>query len=267
MKKINIVVTLFCAVVFTSCEKVVNVDLKNAEPTLVIEGIVDNSGRPASVKISKSISFSTTTAAPTVSGATVKVTDNAGNNYTLLETSPGIYTNNTLIGETGKTYTLTVQNAGVTYTGKSTIPRQAPIDSIYQEVVQLPNTTPGGAASNGKIVSLIYTDIPGFGDNVQVVQTINGRIDNTLQVADDQFTDGSNLPYQLYPNNNTKLKTGNVVKVELRFIDKTIFKYLSGILEIQGGNTVPANPDSNLSGGCLGYFSAHTSETKTIVIQ
>jgi hypothetical protein len=267
MKNINIILGFFCFLGFTSCEKVVNVDLKNAEPKIVIEGIVDNSGRPASVKITKSVTFSTTANAPTVRGATVKIVDNAGNNYTLAETTPGIYTNNTLVGQIGKTYTLTVQNAGITYTGQSTIPRQAPIDTIYQERVTLPSNTPGGAATLGKIVSLVYTDIPGFGDNAHVLQTINGKVDNSLIVGDDQFTDAGNTPFQLFPNVNTKLKTGDVVKVELRFIDKTVFRYLIGIQEIQGGNTVPANPDSNLSGGCLGYFSAHTSETKTITIQ
>ena len=267
MKNINIVFGLFCFLGFTACEKVVNVDLRNAEPKIVIEGIVDNGGNPATVRITKSVSFSNTASAPIVSGASVKISDNAGNNFTLTETTPGVYTNSTLMGQIGKTYTLTVQNAGVTYTGKSTIPRQAPIDTIYQEKVTLPNSTPGGTASLGKIVSLVFTDIPGFGDNAHVVQTINGKIDNALIVGDDQFTDAANTPFQLYPNTNTKLKTGDVVKVELRFIDKAVFRYLIGIQEIQGGNTVPANPDSNLSGGCLGYFSAHTSETKTINIQ
>jgi hypothetical protein len=267
MKNINIIIGLFCFLGFTACEKVINVDLKNAEPRIVVEGVLDNGGNPATVRITKSVSFSNTTSAPTVSGASVKISDNVGNNFILTETTPGVYTNNTLVGQIGKTYTLTVQNAGITYTGKSTIPRQAPIDTIYQERVTLPSSTPGGTASLGKIVSLVYTDIPGFGDNAHVVQTINGKIDNSLIVGDDQFTDAGNTPFQLYPNVNTKLKTGDVVKIELRFIDKAVFRYLTGIQEIQGGNTVPANPDSNLSGGCLGYFSAHTSETKTIIIQ
>ncbi len=266
-KTIKIIAAIFFAVALSSCEKVINVDLKNAEPKIVIEGIVDNSGKPASVKITKSVSFSNTNAAPTVSGATVKITDNTGANFTLAETMPGVYTNATLIGQIGKTYTLTVVNAGVTYSAKSTIPRQAPIDTVYQESVSIPGNAPGSAANIGKIATLIYTDIPGFGDNVQVVQNINGKLDNTLNVADDQFSDGTDLPYQLYPNPNTKLKTGDIVKVELRFIDKNVFRYLNGILEIQGGNTVPANPTSNISGDCLGFFSAHTSETKTIVIQ
>jgi Domain of unknown function (DUF4249) len=263
----NIIAVIAFAIAFSSCEKVINVDLKNAEPKIVIEGIVDNSGSGAKVKITKSVSFSSTTAAPTVSGATVKISDDAGNNFVLAETTPGVYTNATLLGQIGKTYTLLVVNAGVTYTGKSTIPRQAPIDTIYQESVTIPGSAPGSAASIGKIVTLVYTDIVGFGDNVQVVQTINGKLDNTLIIADDQFTDGSDLPFQIFPNANTKLKTGDIVKQELRFIDRNVFRYLNGILEIQGGNTVPANPDSNISGGALGFFSAHTSQTKTIVIQ
>jgi hypothetical protein len=267
MKNKNLILGFLCTIIFTSCEKVIDVDLKNAEPKIVIEGIVDNSGKPASVKITKTVSFSNTAAAPTISGATVSISDNVGNNYTLLETTPGVYTNATLVGQIGKTYNLTVQSAGITYTGKSTIPRQAPIDTLYQETVTLPTNTPGGTASVGKIVSLIFTDIIGFGDNVHVVQTINGKVDNSLIVGDDQFTDGGNTPFQLYPNINTKLKTADVVKIELRCIDKVVFRYLSGIQEIQQGNTVPANPESNISGGCLGFFSAHTSETKTIVIQ
>jgi Domain of unknown function (DUF4249) len=267
MKNRNFIIIIICSIFFASCEKVVNVDLKNAEPRIVIEGAVDNSGAPAVVKITKSISFSTTNAAPTVSGASVKITDDAGTIFTLNETAAGVYTNSTLVGQIGKTYTLAVQNAGITYTGKSTIPRQMPIDTIYQENVTLPSTTPGAAASLGKVVTLVYSDIPGFGDNVQVIQTINGKLDNNLIVADDQFTDGGNLPFQLFPNANTKIKTGDVVKIEMRFIDKTVFKYLSGILEIQGGNTVPANPDTNMSGGCLGFFSAHTSESQTITIR
>jgi Domain of unknown function (DUF4249) len=267
VKNKNTILAIACVTALSACEKVVNVDLKNVEPRIVIEGTVDNSGGAARVRITKSVTFGNTAAAPTVSGATVKISDDAGNNYTLLETTAGLYTNATLLGQIGKTYTLTVQNAGVTYTGKSTIPRQMPIDTVYQEAVTIPGNVPGAAASIGKIVTLVYTDLPGFGDNVQVLQTINGKLDNTLQVADDQFTDGSDLPYQLYPNPNTKIKTGDVVKIEMRFVDKNVFKYLSGIQEIQGGNTVPANPDSNLSGGCLGYFSAHTSESQTLIIQ
>jgi Domain of unknown function (DUF4249) len=267
MKSKNILFALLAVLSLGSCEKVINIDLKNAEPKIVIEGIIDNSGNPASVRITKTVSFSNTAAAPTVSGAIVKINDNAGNNFTLLETTPGVYTNTSLVGQIGKTYTLSVQSAGVTYTGSSTIPRQAPIDTVYQEKVTLPSSTPGTAASLGKIATLVYTDFVGFGDNAHVIQTINGKIDNSLIVADDQFTDGANTPFQLYPNVNTKLKTGDVVKVELRFVDKSVYRYLTGILEIQGGNTVPANPESNLSGGCLGFFSAHTSEAKTIIIQ
>jgi hypothetical protein len=263
----NIIILITTTILFCSCEKVINVDLKNAEPNIVIEGIVDNSGNGASVKISKSMAFSATTPAPTVSGATVKIIDNLGNNFTLNETNPGFYTNTSLIGQVGRTYTLTVQNAGKTYMGKSSIPRQMFIDTVYQETVSIPSNTPGGNASMGKIASLVYTDTPGFGDNVQVIQTINSKVDNNLQFGDDQFTDGGNLPFQLYPNVNTKIKTGDVIKVELRCIDRAVYKYLLGIFEIQSGNTVPANPESNISGGCLGYFSAHTSDTKTITIQ
>jgi Domain of unknown function (DUF4249) len=263
----NILIAIIGLATFCSCEKVINIDLKNAEPKIVIEAVVDNSGRPATVKITKSVSFSNSTAAPTISGAVVKITDNAGVSYNFLETTPGNYVNNNLKGEVGKTYNLTVLNSGITYLGKSTIPRQVFIDTVYQETITIPSNTPGAADTKGKAATLVFTDIIGFGDNVQVVQTINTKVDNTLLIADDQFTDGGSLPYQLYYNSNTKVKTGDSIKVELRCIDKSVYRYLNGIQEIKGGNTVPANPENNITGGCLGFFSAHTSETKTLIIK
>ncbi len=259
MKNYKIILGTLIVLAFTSCEKVINVDLKNAEQKLVIEGIVDNSGNPAKVSITKTVNFSSGNTFPTLSGVTVKITDNTGTVFILTETSAGNYTNASLVGVIGNTYTLSVLAEGKTYIGKSTIPRGAPIDTVEQETLLVGNVLE-------KVVSVIYTDPIGLGDYCQVIQTPAGKKDKGIHIADDSFGDGGNFPFQIY-SDNAKLKTGDNVKIELRFIDKTIFRYLKGLEDLQGGNTVPANPDSNISGGCLGFFSAHTSESQSIVIQ
>jgi Domain of unknown function (DUF4249) len=259
MKNYKIIFTALMLLVLSSCEKVINVDLKNAAPRIVIEGIVDNSGRPAKVIISKSVVFSAGNTYPGVSGAIVKITDNTGATFNLAETTTGVYTNATLIGAVGRTYNLSVTVEGKNYTASSTIPRQTPIDTLTQETKSL-----GGAPE--KIVNLIFSDPLGFGDYNQVVISTNAKLDKRTIVFDDSFSDGSATPVQI-DNPDKKFKTGDVVKIELRFIDKIVYRYLKGLADLKDGGTIPANPDTNISGNPLGYFSAHTSETKTIIIQ
>ena len=117
----NIFFSLFIiSIISFSCTKTINVDLKNATPELVIEGIVTNTAA-AQVNISKSVQFSSSNTFPAVSGAAVSITDDLGTNYTLTETKPGTYINNDLIGVPGHTYNLTVNTEGKTYTATSTM--------------------------------------------------------------------------------------------------------------------------------------------------
>jgi hypothetical protein len=262
MKNIKNILAIIIVLSFTACEKVVNVDLKTSAPRLVIEGTVSDDGTAATVVLSKSNVFSANNNFPKLSGATVKITDNAGNNFTLTETTSGTYTNTTLVGVVGRTYNLTVVAEGTTYTASSTIPRKMYIDTIIVDT-NVPTGTPSGAAD--KVPGVEFQDSTGFGDNVQIVVNINNSRDRSLYVADDLLTDGGSTPFYVY-NPNKKIKTGDSFKAELRSIDKNVYRYMLGINDLQSGNTIPSNPVSNISNGALGYFSAHTSDTKTIIV-
>ena len=258
---IGLVLSIFT---FSSCEKVINIDLKNATPHLVIEGGVDDSGNPATVTISKSAVFSTNSNYSKVSGAVVKITDNLGAIFLLPETITGTYTNASLKGVTGRTYNLSVLVEGKTYTASSTITRKAVLDSLVVD-----NNPFGGGIGGGdaeKWVGVSYTDPAGYGDNIQVIQTINGKEDRITHVADDFYSDGGRAPFFL-TTGKIKLKVGDTVAIAFRFIDKNVYHYLLGIQNLADGNTIPENPESNISGNVLGYFSAHTSQKKEIIVR
>jgi len=264
MKYTQVIIGILSLLAFSSCEKVIHVNLKNAEPRLVIEGKVDNTGNPAKVVISKSAVFSADNNYPKVSGAVVKITDNLGNIFLLAETTAGTYTDTTLTGVIGRTYHLSVLLEGKTYTASSTITRMATLDSLVVD-----NNPFGGNVGGGnpeKWVGVSYKDPVGYGDNMQVVQTINGKQDRITHVADDLYSDGGSSPFFM-TTGKIKLNAGDIVKEELRFIDKHVYRYLLGIQNLADGFTIPENPNSNISGNVLGFFSAHTSQTKTIVIQ
>ncbi len=257
MKKYKIAAAIGMAIILASCEKVINVDLKSATPKIVIEGIVNNSD-PAKVVISKSVSFSNTSTYPAVTGATVNISDNAGNTYTLAETVAGTYTNALLVGVPGSTYTLAVTAEGKNYTASCTMQPPVNMDTLYQETLTV--------TAKSIIATAEFTDPAGFGNSYHFVETVNGKRNKTIFVVDDLFQDGGLISYQLF-DEDLKLKAGDVVQVEMQCIDRVVFRYLRGIQDLQFNNTVPANPDNNISNNALGYFSAHTAQKKTIVIR
>ncbi len=258
MKKTIIFSITILFAIFSSCEKVINVDLNKAAPNLVIEGIIDNSGNPAKINISKSVAFSNSNTYPVVTGALVKITDNAGKSFQLTETSPGVYTNLSLIGVPGRTYNLTVSVAGQTYAATSSMPVPVALDTLLQDKIIISKPT--------IFVSAAFNDPPGFGNKYQFIETINGKQFKTIFMIDDMYQDGGKITNELI-DEDADIRKGDTVQIEMRCIENNIFRYMKGLEDLNIGGTVPANPATNISNGALGYFSAHTTKKKSIVIK
>jgi hypothetical protein len=262
MKKYFLFLLLITA--FASCKKIINVDLNNAPSQVVIEGIV-NDINPGFVTISKSVTFSNDNIFPAVSGASVSIKDDVGNNYTLTESTvtKGTYTNASLIGVSGRTYTMTVVTDGKTYTATSAIPALVNLDSLKPDQIVFGNTLL-------KVIVPVYTDPAGRGNYYQFVESVNSRLIKNVNAWYDNVNDGgTNTRRLIYndPNEDSlNIKTGDTVSVEMRCIDKNIFTYMAALADLNGNQTTPSNPVSNISNGALGYFSAHTSRTKKVVM-
>jgi Domain of unknown function (DUF4249) len=257
MKKHNILYIVFVSALFTSCRKIINVDLKNAPSNIVIEGRIDNNN-PGKVTISKSVPFSSSNSFPPVTRATVKVTDDRNNNFILTESTGGTYSNNSLVGVPGRTYTLNITAEGKNYTATSVMPQKVNLDTLVQDKIILTNSQ--------IVVNALFTDPAGFGNYYHFIETINGKQSKFIYVLDDIYQDAGIIEVQFF-DDDMKLKAGDVVQIEMQCIDKNIYRYLKGLADLQDGGTVPANPESNINNGALGYFSGYTSQKKTIVIR
>ncbi len=70
------------------------------------------------------------------------------------------------------------------------------------------------------------------------------------------------IPIRLHQNDTVLLK--------MYCVDKNIYNYFFTLAAVTGNNNFrsasPANPNSNISNGALGYFSAHTISQKKIVV-
>ncbi|MDQ3110570.1 MAG: DUF4249 domain-containing protein [Bacteroidota bacterium] len=258
MKKYISLSVLAISILISSCTKVIDIDLNSKDPQLVIEGNISDQPGPYTVSLTQTVNFSAGNSFPVVSGASVTISDNASNSEVLVETSPGIYQTTILQGVPGRTYYLNVVANGKTYTSESRMPARITLDSLLLEA----NTSFG---SPYYIIPL-FADPAGQGNYYRCVETINNERLAGYFLYDDVFSDGL-VNGQPLLDFTTILETGDSVSVELQCIDKPTHLYFFSLQQVTSGESgAPANPESNISNHALGYFSAHTSSTKVVVI-
>ena len=254
-----------CALLFfTSCEKVIELDLRESEIKYVIEGIVTNEPGVCKVYVTESKNFNEDNQFSKVSNAVVTVSDN-GIERVLPETGPGLYQTNLINGTPGHVYQLTVSVNGKTFTASCTMPQPVLMDTLYVEP---------GPFGEYKFATLSYNDPGGVNNGYRFVQYVNGIKEPTIFWENDEFTDGQLVIMQLDASAREKddprnIKTGDEVMVEMLCLDDPVYQFWY-TLRTGGGdgndNTAsPANPITNISGGAMGYFSAHTISRSTVI--
>jgi hypothetical protein len=215
------------------------------------------------VSITSTVNFSDSNVFPGISGASVIISNQFGLRDSLTESSPGIYTSHPYwVGQPGYLYTLDVQLEGKPYQAVSIMPLPVPLDSV------------GFFFDNNRGKNTIiepipyFQDPPGIKNYYQFTQAINGHPVNKIFIFSDQFSDGKYIHEPLFDDTTyTRMKPGDIVDLSMFCIDSASYGYLNTLQQVTGNtgfqSVTPANPNTNLSGGALGYFSAHTSETKT----
>ncbi len=259
--KVLAYIFIFCAVTLYACQKVINIDLKDVDKKYVIEGIVNDGPGPYTVKISQTKNFSDDNNFATISGAQVIISDNTGVTDTLRETSNGSYTTSRITGVQGRTYNLLVNIGGSSFSASSTMPAKVMLDSIYITTIDFFGNT---------VKSLIpaFTDPKNVKNNYHFEQWKNGILDKTLFSQNDEFSDGKvNSRPLITEDIDSAFKSNDIARLEMQCVDDNVYNYWTSLEQSTGSGTAPANPVSNIKGGALGYFSAHTSEIREIVVK
>jgi len=258
---------ILSAALLPSCTKVIDVKLKDADKKYVIEGTLTDAPGNCRVLLSKTKNFSEDNTISTVSGASVTITDNTTGIVTsLTETAPGVYTDIGLAGISGHTYKLNVVSNGNTFTALSTIPAKVNFDTLYM-------TDDNFFGNQSKFANLEFMDPPSFGDCYQAREYINGHELKDIFVTNDDYTNGKLNYAKLFTfsdNDKDKAKKGDTITVDMLCIDPAVYKYWFSLQQSATGNAqsaAPANPVTNIQGGAIGYFTAHTIQTKIVVVE
>ncbi len=130
----NILGVLAISLAFYSCEEVINPELEDAQPVLVIDAWLNNVAGTQQIKLMRTQPYFENVLPPGVSGAVVSVADEKGNVYSFIETEPGVYVwtpvGNEVFGEVGLTYELIVREGTETFVSTSRMGRTPAIDSL-----------------------------------------------------------------------------------------------------------------------------------------
>ena len=263
----RIVLSLMSFLVFSGCQKVINVDLNVAAPRIVIEGLINDRRGPYGVTITKSGSYFNQPVLPSVSNANISISDDAGTTETLREVGPGIYLTSKTRGIPGRTYTLKVISDNREYSGTSTMLSHVDIASLKLVKSELERFDFGGNNQNEIHMEIrcVFKD-PDEKNFYRIKVFKNDSINSqSYRLYDDQYTNGRETELRV-----TRAEAGATFRIELLSIDKQTYAYYRTLEDLLFTNpffgSTPANPNNNLSNGALGYFGAVAISSKTIVI-
>ena len=248
-----------------------SIDLNKADPHIVIEGIISDQPGPYVVKVSMTGNyFEPSLYFPPVTDAQIVLTDDNGQRDTLKESDQGTYLSTTLRGISGRTYSMSVVSKGKIYSASSFMPAKVLIDSIYAVA------RTGFRSEPGYDIYVLFKDPPEPGNYYRLnaksstlipADSIDGR---RYRLYTDKLTNGNEMTERIRAGG--QVQPGDTITLELLSIDKASYDYFSTLRDILSSDRSPtslspANPNTNLSNGSLGYFSAFAMDTKKIVLK
>jgi hypothetical protein len=266
---------LGCMAVF-SCTPEPELEFGTYEPKLVIDGWIEQDSYPK-VILTSSMSYFDVLDSSTVRKlvvTTAKVTVSNGETEEILtlrrddQYFPSfVYTGNEIRGEIGKTYTLTIQVKGETYTATTTIPPTAEFDRLWFETVPEKDS-----------VGYIYgkfTDDPTVANYYRVF-TLREKKDTRyipvyLSAIGDQSFNGKSFTFSLLrgPDSFTNVEDdlyftkGDTVRVKFCTMDKAHFDfwrtlerelYVVGNPFASSGNEILSNINNKKALGVWGGY-------------
>lgn len=263
MNYITLLICLSSMLIFGSCQKVIDVDLNDADAKIVIEANFQASDSLVNVKVSYTSSYFDAYSQNTVDNAVVIITDGNGVNTVVPSIGNGNYSVSNYNPTAGMTYSISVSHDGTTYTSTSKL--ESALTMLAPRAVFFEQGFFG--EEGGYLVFFKFNDPVGKGNYYNVIYRANDTLYNQVQdfvLGDDDLTDGNLIERPIFEY----FEVGDTVSFELQAINKRVYDYYIELQTIAGGQSsaAPANPYYFWSNKGLGYFSAYFSSENGIKI-
>lgn len=272
MKNILFYIFLF-SILFISCEEVVDVNLDNSAPKIVIDASIlwekGTLGNEQKIRITTTGNYYNTVV-PAVNGALVTVENSTGTIFNFIEESnTGIYKCNNFTPQINENYTLKVISNGITYTSTDKLIAVPEITNVVQR---------NDAGFLGEDIELKFM----FQDNgaEENYYLEDYRVPFSpfplYGVFDDEYTNGNQIFSLIFDED---FQAGQNIQFKLHGITERYYNYMNKIIAITTGSsngpfsTPPATVRGNIINTNnpkeypLGYFRLSELSKKDYTIQ
>ncbi|MFT5821942.1 MAG: hypothetical protein ACI8ZM_003198 [Crocinitomix sp.] len=248
----------------SSCEKVIDLPLNEAEPTLVVEAVMKDRIGANYIILSKSGSVYEDQNFEKIVDATVTVTADDGTIYDFPHQGNGLYRLPDFVVVPSTRYEIEINALDRVVTASCFAPSKPEIDSLTYLVITGSFGVPEGDTLN--LISFHSVD-NGTEKNYYLLKIFrNGYPNGGYYLGNDDFINGIYYEAQFF---GSEAKPRDTVFVEMISMDKANYNYYVGLsnnLDSGPFSAAPANPPSNLIGNSLGFFGAYTTDTISIIL-
>jgi len=252
--KTIIYILAMISIITTSCTDVIEVDVQEAAPRLVIEASIDwakgTQGNQQTIKLSMSTPYFDITETDIITGASVKVTNDSNDVAVLFEDqNNGDYTTNSFVPISNQSYTLEVVHNGETYIAHETLMPVVAIENIFQ-------STENGFNNEALEVNIEFNDPIDIENFYLTKFVVVGDLIPELYDISDKFTDGNlmNIFYEREEDediNQTEFEPGDMVDIYLYGISEQYYNYMQLLIsQYDTGGPFSATPVL-LKGNCI----------------
>ncbi len=268
----NIIYTILTlSLILSACSEPYDTELESSFVRLVVQGSINNELKPHQVSLTKSADYFSNTAATKVTKAVVSISDGE-NTFNLHEVSNGLYETDTIAGEPGKTYTLTIDSEGNTYEASCYLNYCPPVDSINFGFYDL---SAYDIIDSSAYVLLSALE-PATPDNFYMWNVYRNSIletdtINEVYFSDDVFINGAYMS-DVEVGWVRKVEISDTITLEMLAITEEYYNYIYQILSVTDWNMgpfggPPANPNGNIfevndndnnNDDPLGFFLAYS---------
>ncbi len=274
-----------------ACEKDIQIEPTQNQPKMVVDAEIENGQAPI-VVLSTSLNYFSTIDTAALFASFIKdakVQINNGSKTVTLQVNElrfpqgGRYVfyttplNDPMIGETGKTYQLSIEHLGQQYQSTTSIPLiTKTIDSLWtKRVANRPSN------DSFRVLMARIFDPPGLGNYIRYFTKVNRQpfYPGFNSAFDDAIIDGKtynididkgvdkNQPFER--ENYGFFKLGDTVTVKLANIDKASYTFWRtwefAFQSIGNPFSSPGVVKGNISNGALGAFCGYGSQYKTYI--
>jgi hypothetical protein len=256
---------LIPVLLFFSCEKVIDVDLNEANENIVIEARLNAEEKTVEVLISKTTGYFNPEEIQFINDAQVTISNQNGDIQKIELLANGLYKANVNLDLTDSIKIEVAHDLGF-YASTSSIVSKSELSLIQTIKAEAP-----GVSGNQYLLRVGITDDTNF-ENYYMFETYKGgnkveSFSGGYDIVSDDITNDGLINYLFFGSFH---ELGDTVNLRLMSINKDAYNYFGDLGQLTSSGAAsasPANPINNWSNNALGYFMVFAPNDYTIVIE